>query len=200
MGSVDYPLHPISVAIGAEATFVARSIDINTKHLEYVMQRASEHKGTAFIEIYQNCNIFNDGAWDYATGKETKDDTTVFLEHGRPVAAGRRAFVFTAWTRRLELGGIAEDVAVSRRKQADQPGVSLSRITTRFPEPMGILRCVERPLQTCSSSRSATRWPPKAGQTRRFGRRRRVVDGERAPGIGTHGTARTQRTIKDYVL
>ncbi|MEK7731436.1 MAG: 2-oxoacid:ferredoxin oxidoreductase subunit beta, partial [Planctomycetota bacterium] len=59
MGSVDYPLHPLSVAIGAEATFVARSVDMNTKHLEYVLERAAKHKGTSFVEIYQNCNIFN---------------------------------------------------------------------------------------------------------------------------------------------
>jgi 2-oxoglutarate ferredoxin oxidoreductase subunit beta len=73
MGAPEYPIRPISIAIGAEATFAARTIDVDVKHLEYVLERAAKHVGTAFVEIYQNCNIFNDGAYDYATDKATKE-------------------------------------------------------------------------------------------------------------------------------
>ena len=73
-GSIDNPLHPLSVAIGCEATFVARTVDVDIKHLADVLKRAAEHKGTAFVEVYQNCNIFNDGAFEYATDKDIKAD------------------------------------------------------------------------------------------------------------------------------
>src|SRR6266487_2442410 len=85
MGVPDFPIRPISLAIAAEATFAARAIDIDVKHLEYVLERAAKHRGAAFVEIYQNCNIFNDGAYNYATQKETKSDTTLNLEHGKPL-------------------------------------------------------------------------------------------------------------------
>ena len=89
MGSIDNPLHPLSIAIGCEATFVARSIDTNIKHLGEVLQRAAEHKGTSFIEVYQNCIVFNDGAFDYATDRDRKADTTIELEHGKPLIFGK---------------------------------------------------------------------------------------------------------------
>src|SRR5207302_7309929 len=85
MGSPEYPIRPISIAIGAEASFAARALDVDVKHLEYVLERAARHVGTAFVEIYQNCNIFNDGAFNYATDKATKTDTTLYLEHGKPL-------------------------------------------------------------------------------------------------------------------
>src|ERR671939_36473 len=72
---------PTSVAIAAEASFAARAIDVDVKHLEYVLERAAKHKGTAFVEIYQNCNIFNDGAFEYATDKAVKSDNVLYLEH-----------------------------------------------------------------------------------------------------------------------
>ena len=89
MGAIDNPLHPLSIAIGCEATFVARSIDTNIKHLGEVLKRAAEHPGTAFVEVYQNCNVFNDGAWDYATDRDTKADTTLELVHGKPLIFGK---------------------------------------------------------------------------------------------------------------
>src|SRR6476619_3390384 len=89
MGAIDNPLHPLSVAIGCEATFVARSIDVNIKHLTMVLKRAAEHKGTSFVEVYQNCNVFNDGAFEYATGRDVKADTTLELEHGKPLIFGK---------------------------------------------------------------------------------------------------------------
>src|SRR5687768_10840012 len=89
MGSPDNPVRPISIAIGAEATFAARAMDMDPKYLEYVLERAANHKGTAFVEIYQNCNIFNDGAFEYATDKTTRSDTTLQLEHGKPLVFGK---------------------------------------------------------------------------------------------------------------
>src|SRR5438477_2663739 len=89
MGSPDYPVRPLSIAIAAEASFAARAIDVEVKHLEYVLERAAKHRGTAFVEIYQNCNIFNDGAFEYATDKNTKSDTTLYLENGKPLVFGK---------------------------------------------------------------------------------------------------------------
>ncbi|MCF8260579.1 MAG: 2-oxoacid:ferredoxin oxidoreductase subunit beta [Melioribacteraceae bacterium] len=88
-GSVDYPFNPASLAIGAEATFVARTIDREPKHMQEMIKRANSHKGISFVEIYQNCNIFNDGAFEAYTNKETKADTVLHLEHGKPMVFGK---------------------------------------------------------------------------------------------------------------
>lgn len=88
-GSVDYPFNPTSVAIGSGATFIARSLDRDAKHLQQMMSRASKHVGTAFVEILQNCNIFNDGAFELYTEKDTKADNVVILEHGKPLVFGK---------------------------------------------------------------------------------------------------------------
>ena len=88
-GSIDYPFNPVTLAIGANCSFVARSIDRDPKHLQSVIKRAAEHNGTAFIEIYQNCNIFNDGAFELLTDKDTKEDNVLVLEHGKPMVFGK---------------------------------------------------------------------------------------------------------------
>jgi 2-oxoglutarate ferredoxin oxidoreductase subunit beta len=88
-GTVDHPFNPTSVAVGAEATFVARAIDRDSKHLVEVLKRADAHKGFSFIEIDQNCVIFNDGAFKLLTDKETRDDHVVYLEHGKPLIFGK---------------------------------------------------------------------------------------------------------------
>ncbi|MFO7526005.1 MAG: 2-oxoacid:ferredoxin oxidoreductase subunit beta [Ignavibacteriaceae bacterium] len=90
-GSVDYPFNPVLLALGSEASFVARSIDRNAKHMQEMIRRAAEHKGTALIEIYQNCNIFNDGAFELLTEKNTKDDNVLSLEHGKPMVFGKNS-------------------------------------------------------------------------------------------------------------
>jgi len=89
MGSIDHPVNPLAFALGAEATFVARSMDRDPKHLKEMVHRCHEHRGTSFLEIYQNCNIFNDGAFFAFTDKETKPETAIFLEHGQPLRFGR---------------------------------------------------------------------------------------------------------------
>ena len=87
-GSVDYPFNPTSLALGSEATFVARSMDRDAKHLQAMLKRAADHKGTAFIEIFQNCVIYNDGAFDSLSDKKTKDDHLLILEQGKPMVFG----------------------------------------------------------------------------------------------------------------
>jgi 2-oxoglutarate/2-oxoacid ferredoxin oxidoreductase subunit beta len=88
-GSADSPFNPISLALGAEASFVARTIDSDRKHLQQVLRSAAEHQGSAFVEIYQNCNIFNDGAFDLLKEAETRDAALIRLEHGRPLTFGK---------------------------------------------------------------------------------------------------------------
>src|SRR6476659_6887556 len=91
VGSVDTPFNPVSLALGAEATFVARTIDSDRKHLTAVLRAAAEHRGAAFVEILQNCDIFNDGAFDVLKSPETRDMAVVRLEHGKPVTFGANA-------------------------------------------------------------------------------------------------------------
>jgi 2-oxoglutarate ferredoxin oxidoreductase subunit beta len=88
MGSIDYPFNPISVALGAEASFVARTIDSDRKHLTDILRAAAAHEGSALVEIYQNCNIFNDGAWEPLKGSGVRDDNLIRLEHGKPIRFG----------------------------------------------------------------------------------------------------------------
>jgi 2-oxoglutarate ferredoxin oxidoreductase subunit beta len=88
LGSVDRPFNPLLVALGAEATFVARAIDVQQPHLKAVLTRAAAHRGGSFVEVLQNCNIFNDGAWDFMTSKDVRADQQLVVEHGRPLVFG----------------------------------------------------------------------------------------------------------------
>src|SRR6187431_396214 len=87
-GSIDAPFNPLAVALGAEASFVARTIDSDRKHLTAVLSAAAAHRGTSFVEIYQNCPIFNDGAFDAIKNQDTKADAIIPLEHGEPIRFG----------------------------------------------------------------------------------------------------------------
>jgi len=155
-GAIDNPLHPLSIAIGAEATFVARSIDVNIKHLSEVLKRAGEHKGVAFVEIYQNCNVFNDHAWDWATDRETKSDTVIELQHGKPLIFGKnkdkgiRLNMSSMMPEVVELGkGIKEDDLLFHDEKAPQPTLAylLSRMHhPEMPEPIGVFRAVDKPI------------------------------------------------------
>jgi 2-oxoglutarate ferredoxin oxidoreductase subunit beta len=154
MGAIDNPLHPLSIAIGCEATFVARSHDVNIKHLGTVLKRAAEHKGTSFVEVYQNCNVFNDNAWDYATNRDTKFDTVVELEHGKPLIFGKnrdKGIRLNGMEPEIvELGkGISEDDLLFHDEKAPEPSLAylLSRMRhPEFPEPIGVFRAVEHPM------------------------------------------------------
>jgi 2-oxoglutarate ferredoxin oxidoreductase subunit beta len=153
LGSIDNPLHPLSLAIGAEATFVARTVDVDINHLTETLRRAAAHKGTAFIEIYQNCKIFNDGVFEYATEKGTKADNTLFLEHGKPLLFGKdrnkgiRLHGLDPEVVTLGSGITVDDLLIHDEK-AEEPSLAylLSRMVyPRFPECIGVFRCVERP-------------------------------------------------------
>jgi 2-oxoglutarate ferredoxin oxidoreductase subunit beta len=149
-GVIDHPLNPLRLAIGADATFVARSVDSNVKHLAYTLKRAAEHKGTSFVEVYQNCNVFNDGAFSYAQDKSTRDDATIELEHGKPMIFGKnrdkgiRLQGLVPEVVDLNKSGIKEDDLWFHDEQADSVhAFLLSRLRQpHFPEPIGVLRAV----------------------------------------------------------
>lgn len=153
VGSIDNPLNPLSVAIGAEATFVARTVDYNTKHLGATLARAAAHKGVSFVEVYQNCPVFNDGCFSYATDKEQKDDNILVLENGKPMIFGKNR------DKGIRLNGvnpevvslasgITEDDLLFHDENAEHPALAflLSRFRhPEFPEPIGVFRDVDRP-------------------------------------------------------
>jgi 2-oxoglutarate ferredoxin oxidoreductase subunit beta len=122
--------------------------------LENILKRAADHQGSAFVEVYQNCNVFNDGAWEYAKNRETKDDTTLELDHGKPLIFGKNRQKGIRLNgldpEVVELGkGITEDDLLFHDEKAAEP--SLAYLLTRmryedgFPEPIGVFRCVDKP-------------------------------------------------------
>ncbi len=154
-GSLDYSFNPVSLALGAEATFVARTIDSDRKHLTSVLTAAAAHEGAALVEIYQNCNIFNDGAWEPLKDAATGDDTTMRLEHGEPIIFGaqRDRGVIRAADGHLdivEVASVGEDAILRHDAQADDPGLAfaLSRLAdshTLANTAIGVFRDVKRP-------------------------------------------------------
>ncbi len=153
MGVIDNPIHPLSVAIGCEATFVARSIDVHIKHLGEVLRRAAMHHGTSFVEVYQNCNVFNNGAWDYATERAVKQDHIIELEHGKPLIFGKnrdKGIRLNGMEPEVvELGkGITEDDLLFHDEKASEPSLAYLLSRMRYPdlpEPIGVFRDVDRP-------------------------------------------------------
>jgi 2-oxoglutarate ferredoxin oxidoreductase subunit beta len=153
MGSVEHSFNPISVAIGAEATFVARTVDTNVKHMAEILRRAAEHKGTSFVEVYQNCVIFNDKTWAYATDRETKDDNVIVLEEGKPMIFGKNK------DKGITLKGCLEPQVVSLENFAEEDLLvhsetapsSLAYMLSRmrepnYPEPIGVFRAISEPV------------------------------------------------------
>jgi 2-oxoglutarate ferredoxin oxidoreductase subunit beta len=152
MGSLDWPFNPISLAIGAEATFVARSIDTDRAHLTEVLRAAAAHRGSAFVEIFQNCNIYNDGAFDFV-----RDDKTnrIYLEHGQPIRFGGEG---EKGVRQRDDGSaevvptasVPESELLVHDRHAAEPSLAfaLSRLTqsTVGATPIGVFRDVERPV------------------------------------------------------
>jgi 2-oxoglutarate ferredoxin oxidoreductase subunit beta len=149
-GSVDHPFNPISVALGSEGSFVARTIDVEAKHLQEIVRRAYEHRGTSFVEILQNCNIFNDGAFEDLTAKESKAETQLLLEHGKPLLFGKdRDKGIRMKGHSLEavkLGnGITEADIIVHDETDSALAFLLSLMTPpSFPTPIGVFRAVER--------------------------------------------------------
>lgn len=155
MGSLDRPFNPTSLALGSQATFVARTIDRNPKHIQSILKSAYEHKGTSFVEIYQNCNIFNDGAYENLTNKEVASDNIIELEHGQPMLYGKNHNL-----------GIHLDCNVPKIIDLDQEdNVSIDDVLVHdakdiviasmlssftydehFPTPIGIIYSVDEPI------------------------------------------------------
>jgi 2-oxoglutarate ferredoxin oxidoreductase subunit beta len=154
MGSVDRPLNPVSVALGAEATFVARSIDSDRKHLTATLQAAAQHRGTAFVEILQNCDIYNDGAFQIVKDVENRDQHVVWLEAGQPVRFGVDGNKGVRVSQRgslevVDVATVGEDSLLVHDPQADEPELAfaLSRLgnVDGGVTPLGIFRAVSRP-------------------------------------------------------
>ncbi len=151
-GSIDAPFNPVAVAMGADATFVARTLDRDTKHMRGVLERAHEHEGAALVEIYQNCNIFNDGAFFEFTERETRPERALFVEHGRPMT-------YANGSKGLRLEGLKlESVSLDNGQWSkddcvvyDETSRELSLITGRLfwqedlPRPFGVLYREDRP-------------------------------------------------------
>ncbi|MBZ0170069.1 2-oxoacid ferredoxin oxidoreductase subunit beta [Candidatus Methylomirabilis lanthanidiphila] len=151
-GALDRPFNPLSVAIGSSATFVARSIDIDSPHLQYVLRRAAEHKGTAFVELYQNCNVFNDGTWESVTDKDVRSDRLLVLEHGKPLVFGKERKKGIRMRPDMspevvEIDGNTSGLLVHDERRKDEGyHFMLSRLASpEFPEPIGVLRAVREP-------------------------------------------------------
>jgi len=154
LGSLDTPFNPVSLALGAEATFVARTIDSDRKHLTAVLRAAAEHRGAAFVEILQNCNIFNDGAFDILKKPETRDTAVVRLEQGQPIRFGaeQEKGVRLSPAGGLEVIDVDDDnigdVLVHDATHAE-PALAfmLSRLgnVDDGVTPIGVLRAVDRP-------------------------------------------------------
>lgn len=149
MGSLDHPLNPLSVAIASEATFVARSIDAHVQHLAATLKRAAEHKGTSLVEVYQNCNVFNDGAMAYAQERTQRPENTIELEHGKPLIFGkdRDKGIRLVGTQleKVDLNDVAEDDLLFHDETARDPSIAflLSRMRyPEFPEPIGVFRAI----------------------------------------------------------
>lgn len=153
MGSLEAPFNPVSLALGAEATFVARTIDSDRKHLTSVLSAAAAHRGTSLVEIYQNCNIFNDGAFEILKNRESSDEVLIRLTHGEPVrfgADGQLGVRRNASTGSLEVCAGDDPGVIVHDATADDPtqAFALSRLAdpgTLARSPVGIFRQVERP-------------------------------------------------------
>jgi 2-oxoglutarate/2-oxoacid ferredoxin oxidoreductase subunit beta len=150
-GSVDAPFNPLALALGAGATFVARSVDIFQQHLIETLTRAAQHKGTAFVEIYQNCNIFNDGAFSYMTDKESRASQVIQLENGKPIVYGsQRDMGLVLENMRPKVVKLGEGYSESDCIVWDDQNSMLAAILAQvvpplFPTPIGVFQALERP-------------------------------------------------------
>jgi 2-oxoglutarate/2-oxoacid ferredoxin oxidoreductase subunit beta len=150
MGSIDHPFNPLALALGAEATFVARTIDRDTKHLRAILEASNLHKGTSFVEIYQNCNVFNDGAFHSYSDKKQKDEHIILLEEGQPL-------IFDEGRKGIRLQGLKPEIVdLEEGFSTDELWLHDSQDPTKayllsrffgneFPRPFGVLYQENRP-------------------------------------------------------
>ncbi|ARX85709.1 MULTISPECIES: 2-oxoacid:ferredoxin oxidoreductase subunit beta [Streptomyces] len=157
MGSLDAPFNPVSLAIGAEASFVARTVDSDRKHLTEVLRQAADHPGTALVEIYQNCNIFNDGAFEVLKDKQQAEEAVIRLEHGAPIRFGAdnsKGVVRDPATGDLKVVAVTEEnqsqiLVHDAHAASPTTAFALSRLAdpdTLHHTPIGVFRSVDRPV------------------------------------------------------
>ncbi|MGW6056093.1 2-oxoacid:ferredoxin oxidoreductase subunit beta [Streptomyces sp. NPDC055189] len=157
MGSLDAPFNPVSLAIGAEASFVARTVDSDRKHLTSVLREAADHPGTALVEIYQNCNIFNDGAFEVLKDKQQAEEAVIRLEHGQPIRFGpdsSKGVVRDPATGDLEVVPVTPDteshiLVHDAHSTSPTTAFALSRLAdpdTLHHTPIGVFRNIQRPV------------------------------------------------------
>ena len=152
MGSIDNPFCPTSVALGARASFVARSVDGDAKHMQAMLRRMAAHQGSAFLEVFQNCVIFNDGAFNFIGDKRTRIENVITLEHGQPLRWGKdgaKGLVMDTTTFRPKVVDVA-DVAPEQLMVHDETNPMLAQVLSaleapEYPTPMGVIRAVESP-------------------------------------------------------
>jgi 2-oxoglutarate ferredoxin oxidoreductase subunit beta len=173
-GSTETALRPLSMALASEATFVARTLDVDVNHLSEVLERAAAHRGAAFVEIYQNCKVFNDGVFDYASDPTVKADMIVYLEHRRPLLFGQdrnrglRVNGFDIEVAALG-GGVSIDDLIIHDERAEQPNLAflLSRLTgPEFPECLGVFRSISKPTYEDQLRRQRAEAERKRGAAR----------------------------------
>jgi 2-oxoglutarate ferredoxin oxidoreductase subunit beta len=154
-GSIDHPFNPISLAIGSEATFVARTHDMDRKHMQETFRRAQGHHGSAFVEVYQNCNVFNDGAFEAVTARDARAEMLIDLHHGQPIRFGKdneRGVIMNAngETEIVDVAAVGEDRLLVHDETRRDPSLAfcLSRLaeSPNQPTPVGVFRAVERPV------------------------------------------------------
>jgi len=150
-GVIDHPFNPVTIAIGAEGTFVARSMDRDPKHLQEVIMRAAKHKGTSYLDILQNCNIFNDGAFDQYSDKATRPETTIYLEHGKPLVFGANqdnGIKLDGFTPKVvKLSEYSKDDLIVHNEKSKELAFILSHMadTPGMPMPFGVFLAIDRP-------------------------------------------------------
>jgi 2-oxoglutarate/2-oxoacid ferredoxin oxidoreductase subunit beta len=154
LGSIDPPFNPLAVALGAEASFVARTHDLDRKHMTEVFRAAHAHRGASFVEIFQNCNVFNDGAFDDITGRERRTDMMIDLRHGEAIrfgVDGCRGVVMGSdgQLRLVDVADVGEDALLVHDAYRNDPSLAfaLARLShdDHSPTPFGVFRSVERP-------------------------------------------------------
>ena len=152
MGSIDYPINPLCIAIAAETSFIARTVDSIPTHMAYVLERAIRHKGTAFVEIYQNCLIFNDDTFEPVSGRSNRDDRMVYLEDGKPLLFGKeksKAIQLKGLQpEAVKVGSVPEKELLIHNERDPNPHYAYLLTQMEYPEmpvPFGVFRAIERP-------------------------------------------------------
>jgi 2-oxoglutarate ferredoxin oxidoreductase subunit beta len=154
-GSIDYPINPLCIAIAAESTFIARTVDTDPRHMGQILNRAARHKGVSFVEIYQNCIIFNKDTFQPVVGRETREDRAIYLEDGKPLVFGKQKdkgiLLKGTQTQAVDLNTLSEEEKKNllvHRENDPSPNYAYLLTQMEYPEmpvPFGVFRCIEKP-------------------------------------------------------